>query len=201
MPQTHAAVYPLFFILLPFPGPIRFPGNGFRVGNAGKRLKSRSAVQNSVTPCARQTAATRASWIIAPLTRPLRSRGGSSCQWSPVSASNSATGDSSQVSTWVMAAFRLVGGLYMRGWVTTARNSCTQGHGRPQVTRPSANNANDDLACSCHSESDRCAYTRIFVSVAINRHALRKWPRGCGASQRPETRAASRVRPHSHPSA
>lgn len=43
--------------------------NGFRATRPGKREKSRSAVQSSVTPALRQSAATRASWMAGPETR------------------------------------------------------------------------------------------------------------------------------------
>lgn len=47
---------------------------GLRVLSEGNRLKSRSIVQSSSTPCRRQMAATRASWTLGPEMRPLSRR-------------------------------------------------------------------------------------------------------------------------------
>lgn len=44
--------------------------SGFRTESTGNRLKSRSALQNLVTPCARHLAAILASWTIGPTTMP-----------------------------------------------------------------------------------------------------------------------------------
>lgn len=43
---------------------------GFRTLRSGKRVKSRSAVHNSLTPCRLYKAAIRASWIAPPEMRP-----------------------------------------------------------------------------------------------------------------------------------
>src|SRR3990167_19591 len=50
------------------------PTSGLRMVSVGKRPKSLSTVHNSRTPCARQIAATRASWTCAPAIRPCSSR-------------------------------------------------------------------------------------------------------------------------------
>ena len=84
--------------------------SGFRAVRSGKRLKSRSAVQSSVTPCAMHSAATRASCTIGPFTRRFRSSSFSTDQCWRVSVSNSATGDSSQASTWSSASATVDGG-------------------------------------------------------------------------------------------
>jgi predicted DNA-binding transcriptional regulator YafY len=47
------------------------PTKGFRTVNPGKRLKSLSIVHNSLTPCCRHKAATRASCTCGPATRPV----------------------------------------------------------------------------------------------------------------------------------
>ena len=46
------------------------------------------------------------------------------------------------------------------------------GYRNPQVTRLRASDPTLARACWCHSESERRAYARIFVSVAINRRML-----------------------------
>jgi len=67
------------------------PTRGFRTGNPGNRLKSRSADQSSQTSSNRHIAATRASWTRGPAIRP-------SCH----------------TSTWSTATASGVGGAYSR---------------------------------------------------------------------------------------
>ena len=152
----------------------RVQRSGFRTESDGKRLKSRSAVQNSATPCVWHTAAILPSCTIGPITLPASSWPFNVSQCEFDSASNVVTGDSSQASICATACSVVDGGAYIRGWVTMARNSCTQGQGSPQSTLPVARASILAHAWACHSESLRCAYTKMFVSVAINRLALRR---------------------------
>jgi hypothetical protein len=67
--------------------PLGHSTTGLRTARLAKRLKSRSADQSSVTPCSRQSAAIRASWIRAPDTWPAASRERNSVQYCSDSAS------------------------------------------------------------------------------------------------------------------
>ena len=174
--------------------------SGFLADRPGKRLKSLSAVQNSVTPWPMQSAATRASWTMGPRTRPFRRPSRSRSQCAPVSPSRMATGDSSQALTWSIAASIEDGGSKTLGWLTTARNSWRQAMAIPSYRGP-ARASPPARARPCHSESERCAHTKMFVPVAINCRGLRRSPRGFGTNRYPGRRAEAPCLPHWHPSA
>ena len=115
--------------------------SGLTTRKFGNRPKSRSADHSSRTPCWRQSAAMRASWIRPPVSWHVASKARNSDQCCSASVSNTRLGDWSHASTCSRADAMGVGGLKTREFVAIARNSCRQGQGIAQRARLSANSA------------------------------------------------------------